>query len=71
MNTFEEQMRKSAPSWSAFDVRMMFEGYLERGFVAEDGDLETLTKLLGHGPRRYEDFARETSLNWQELSKVA
>jgi hypothetical protein len=26
---------------------MMFEGYLERGFIAEDGDLETLTKLLG------------------------
>jgi hypothetical protein len=50
---------------------MMFEGYLERGFVAEDGDLETLTNLLGHGPRRYEDFARETSLKWQELSKVA
>jgi hypothetical protein len=71
MDAFEEQMRKRAPSWSAFDVRMMFEGYLERGFVAEDGDLETLTKLLGHGPRRYEDFARETSLKWQELSKAA
>src|ERR1700692_1196795 len=71
MDAFEEQMRNRAPSWSAFDVRMMFEGYLERGFVAEDGDLETLTKLLGHGPRRYEDFARETSVKWQELSKVA
>ena len=71
MDAFEEQMRKKAPSWSAFDVRMMFEGYLERGFVAEDGDLETLTKLLGHSPRRYEDFARETSVKWQELSKAA
>jgi len=71
MDAYEEQMRNRAPSWTAFDFRMMFEGYLERGFVAEDGDLETLTKLLGHGPRRYEDFARETSLKWQELSKVA
>jgi uncharacterized protein YbjT (DUF2867 family) len=71
MDAFEEQMRKSAPSWSAFDIRMMFEGYLERGFIAEDGDIETLTKLLGHTPRRYEDFARETFLNWQELSKAA
>jgi hypothetical protein len=33
MDAFEEQMRKKAPSWSAFDIRMMFEGYLERGFV--------------------------------------
>jgi uncharacterized protein YbjT (DUF2867 family) len=71
MDAFEAQMRKTAPSWSAFDIRMMFEGYLERGFVAEDADLETLTKLLGHAPRRYEDFARETLLKWQELSKAA
>jgi uncharacterized protein YbjT (DUF2867 family) len=71
MDAFEEQMRKRAPSWSAFDIRMMFEGYLERGFIAEDGDLETLTKLLGHTPRRYEDFARETRLKWQEMSKAA
>jgi uncharacterized protein YbjT (DUF2867 family) len=71
MDAFEEQMRKNAPSWSAFDIRMMFEGYLERGFVAEDGDVEKLTKLLGHAPRRYEDFAKETSSQWQEMSKAA
>jgi uncharacterized protein YbjT (DUF2867 family) len=71
MDAFEAQMRKTSPSWSAFDIRMMFEGYLERGFTAEDGDLETLTKLLGHTPRRYEDFAREILLKWQELSKAA
>ncbi|MGA2420107.1 MAG: NmrA family NAD(P)-binding protein [Candidatus Acidiferrum sp.] len=71
MNAFEVQMREKAPSWSAFDIRMMFEGYLERGFIAEDGDLETLTKLLGHTPRRYEDFAKETFVQWQQLSKAA
>jgi len=70
MDAFEEQMRESAPSWSAFDIRMMFQGYLERGFVAERGDLETLTKLLGHSPRRYEDFARETTLAWQQSPEL-
>src|ERR1700690_2903660 len=68
MDAFEEQMRKRAPSWSAFDIRMMFQGYLERGFVAEAGDIETLTQLLGHPPRRYEDFAAETSVNWQGMA---
>ena len=71
MDAFEEQMRKRAPAWSAFDIRMMFEGYLERGFVAEDGDIETLTKLLGHTPCRYEDFAKETALSWQKQQAVA
>jgi uncharacterized protein YbjT (DUF2867 family) len=71
LEAFEEQMRQSAPSWSAFDIRMMFQGYLERGFVAEDGDIETVTKLLGHPLRRYEDFARETVEAWQISSRAA
>ena len=48
MDAFEKQMRNQAPSWSAFDIRMMFQGYLERGFAAEAGDVETLTEILGH-----------------------
>jgi uncharacterized protein YbjT (DUF2867 family) len=70
LDAFEEQMREHAPSWSAFDIRMMFQGYLERGFVSERGDLETLTKLLGHSPRRYEDFARQTTLAWQQSQEL-
>jgi len=66
MDKYEEQMRQMLPSWSAFDFRMMFQGYLERGFVAGDGDVEALTTLLGHAPRRYEDFARETASLWQK-----
>jgi uncharacterized protein YbjT (DUF2867 family) len=64
MEAFEEQMRQRAPSWSAFDIRMMFQAYVERGFLAEDSDLPTLTALLGHPPRSYEDFARETAQKW-------
>jgi uncharacterized protein YbjT (DUF2867 family) len=71
LDAFEEQMRKSAPSWSAFDIRMMFQGYLERGFAAEDGDVESLTKLLGHPLRRYEEFAREALHGWQTSGKAA
>lgn len=65
MDEFERQMRQQAPSWSAFDIRMMFQGYLERGFAAGENDVENLTKLLGHAPRRYQDFARETAQMWQ------
>jgi len=69
LDTFEEEMRRHAPSWAAFDFRMMFQGYLERGFVAEDGEAATLTGLLGHEPRTYEAFAHETLLEWQNLAK--
>lgn len=70
LDSFEEQMRKSSPSWSAFDIRMMFQGYLERGFVAGDGDVETLASLLGHPPRRYVDFAKETVQSWRQVEAL-
>jgi uncharacterized protein YbjT (DUF2867 family) len=57
-------LRERVPAWSAFDFRMMFQGYLERGFAAEPTDLETLTTLIGHLPRTYEAFARETAAEW-------
>ena len=66
LDAFEAQMSEHAPSWAAFDIRMMFQGYLERGFVAEGGDVATLTELLGHEPRTYEAFARETLRDWQD-----
>jgi uncharacterized protein YbjT (DUF2867 family) len=66
LDIYEEQLRKHAPSWAAFDIRMMFQGYLERGFVAEKGDAASLTELLGHKPRAYEDFAHETMREWQK-----
>jgi len=66
MDAFENQMRQAMPSWSAFDLRMMFQGYLERGFTAEDGDIETLAQLLGHAPRSYEQFAREAVQAWNK-----
>jgi uncharacterized protein YbjT (DUF2867 family) len=64
MDAFEAAMRERAPAWAAFDIRMMFQGYLERGFAAGPGDLEALTALLGHSPRTYEAFARETVAEW-------
>jgi uncharacterized protein YbjT (DUF2867 family) len=68
---WEEQLRKNLPSWAAFDLRTMFEAYLERGFTADTGDVEAFTKLLGHTPRRYEDFANETARAWQKTEVVA
>jgi uncharacterized protein YbjT (DUF2867 family) len=70
LDEFEEQLRTQAPAWLAFEIRMMFQGYHERGFVAEAGDVEALTTLLGHTPRRYEDFAGETVRAWKTAGKV-
>lgn len=65
LDGWEEQMSAFLPPWMAFDMRLMFQGYLERGFTANPGDMETLTTLLGHAPRSYQEFAKETAASWK------
>ena len=62
---WEQQMRGSAPGWAAFDLRTMFQGYFDRGFASTETEVARVTKLLGHGPRSYEDFAAETAALWK------
>ena len=68
MDAFDKQMveQQGAPGWSAFDIRMMFQSYLERGFAATDAQVAALGDLLGHPPRSYDAFARETAAGWAE-----
>jgi uncharacterized protein YbjT (DUF2867 family) len=61
---WELQMRANVPGWSAFDLRMMFQGYFDRGFASTETEVARITKLLAHAPRSYEDFAAETAALW-------
>ena len=71
MDAFETQMRERMPAWSAFDIRMMFQGYIERGFAASDAEIAEFAKLLGHPPRNYDAFATETARDWRQRAQVA
>ena len=62
---WEQGMRTRMPSWSAFDLRMMFQGYYDRGFASTEAEVARLMKLLGHAPRSYEEFAAETAALWK------
>lgn len=63
-NQWELMMRNQMPSWSAYDLRMMFQGYFDRGFASTQTEVDRLAKLLGRTPRSYEDFAAETAAAW-------
>jgi len=41
-------------------------GYQDRGFAPSNANVATLNSLIGHAPRRYEDFVRETAAEWSE-----
>jgi len=44
---------------------MMFQGYFDRGFGSTETEVARLTRLLGHAPRSYENFAKETAAIWK------
>jgi uncharacterized protein YbjT (DUF2867 family) len=57
---FEAQLRKTGrPSWLAYDLRVMFQGYVERGCSNTEYQTARFAALLGHQPRTYSSFAEE------------
>ncbi|HUO15899.1 MAG TPA: NmrA family NAD(P)-binding protein [Verrucomicrobiae bacterium] len=62
---FEAQLReKGSPSWLAWDLRIMFQGFVERGFSNTEAQTAQFAALLGHEPRRYTSFAEELAREW-------
>jgi uncharacterized protein YbjT (DUF2867 family) len=64
LDAFEGQLRQMVPAWLAMELRLMFQGFHERGFAPTAADVAALTTLIGHAPRRYEDFVHETAIAW-------
>jgi uncharacterized protein YbjT (DUF2867 family) len=62
---FEAQLRKTgSPSWLVYDLRVMFQGYVERGFSNTEDQTARFAALLGHQPRTYSSFAEELAKEW-------
>lgn len=63
---WERMVSSVMPPWLTFDLRLMWEHFQKNGLRAAPGDVERLMKLLGHEPRRFEDYARETAAAWKK-----
>jgi uncharacterized protein YbjT (DUF2867 family) len=70
---FEAQLRKTGNpmreranpmSWLAHDLRLMFEGFVERGFSNTKDQTARFAALLGHQPRTYSSYAEELATEW-------
>ncbi len=65
LDVWEKQSLQYLPAWMVFDFRLMYAFFQENGLKATPTDIERQTKLLGHAPRSFEDFARETAKAWR------
>jgi uncharacterized protein YbjT (DUF2867 family) len=55
--------------WLAHDLRLMFEGFVERGFRNTEDQTARFAALLGLPPRTYKSYAEELASEW--LQRVA
>lgn len=64
-DAFEAQLLKTGtPSWVAYDIRVMFQGYVERGMSKTEDQTARFAALLGRQPRTYSSFAAELAKEW-------
>ena len=63
--TLEQRFRAFIPASIAYDIVVMMRRYQLDGAVATAAQIEKLERLLGHSPRSYRDFARETATTWK------
>ncbi|MDH3223524.1 MAG: NmrA family NAD(P)-binding protein [Gemmatimonadota bacterium] len=64
LDAWEAQMLQYMPAALVFDFRHMYDFFQRQGLEATEDDIARQTRLLGHGPRSFEDFARETAATW-------
>jgi uncharacterized protein YbjT (DUF2867 family) len=64
LDAWEKASLAYMPAFMVFDFRLMYALFQEKGLKAAPGDVERLTALLGHAPRRFEEFAAETARAW-------
>jgi uncharacterized protein YbjT (DUF2867 family) len=65
LDAWESRVRAVMPDWWVHDFRVMYKFYQDHGAIAGKTDLDTMRKLLGHAPRRFEDFVKEISGEWK------
>lgn len=64
LDAWEQASLAFLPAYAVFDFRLMYAFFQEKGLKATPEDVARLTALLGHAPRRFEEFAAETARAW-------
>lgn len=65
LDAWEKQQLQYLPAWMVFDFGSMYEHFQKDGLIASPEAIARQTKLLGHAPRGFDAFAKETAAAWR------
>lgn len=64
LDAFEQAIRGMVPPAFAYDLRVMYEAFQQRGGTASSGQVAEMAAALGHPPRSYREFVAEVAAGW-------
>lgn len=65
LDAWEQQAVQVLPGWMAYDLRLMYALFQDKGYAATDDQMKQTETILGREPRRFRDFVSETVASWQ------
>jgi uncharacterized protein YbjT (DUF2867 family) len=65
LDAWEKVQLQYMPPWMVFDFRYMYEHFQKNGLIASGEAIRRQTTLLGHAPRDFDAFAKETAAAWR------
>lgn len=68
LDAWEAQSLRFMPDWMVYDFRLMYAHFQSEGLIASKEAIARHTKLLGHPPRAFDAFAKETASAWKTAS---
>jgi uncharacterized protein YbjT (DUF2867 family) len=72
LDAWGEKAKNMMPEFMIPEMRIMYEFFQANGMIASKEDLEKMQNLLGHKPRTFDDFVRETTREWRsKMTKAA
>jgi uncharacterized protein YbjT (DUF2867 family) len=64
LTAWEKANETFLPPYLVYDFSLMYRHFQEHGLLATSAEVAAITKVLGHSPRSFEDFAAETAKSW-------
>ena len=65
LDEWTKQAQHMMPEWMVRNLRIMYEYFQRHGLLATQQDFSEQYKILGHEPRRFDDFVAETVPLWE------
>lgn len=64
LEIWEGKITRTLPGWLVQDLKLMYEFFQRQGLRASEADFLLQAKVLGHLPRGFHTFVRETVATW-------